>query len=253
MRSFIPGMMQKRSMFQQICILSVIAWLFFAASLASCWAVEADGSAGLADVSILFGMKRWSPYAAGFGIGVLSWAAFLLMGQGLGASSSFVKTSGMFEKAISGEKVAQKAYYQEFPPRIDRGWMIVAGIVVGSFSVLETLGRLSLQGHSSHVGSPVRYQRIDPDYPGFYRRHHLDHRRAMGRRLHQWTRDNRNPAACGEQLDGIDLVFCRRRCHSVSHLQRLCRLTSSASARLPRPVLWMMTPRLAKSPCLAFT
>ena len=107
--------------------------LLFSASLASCWAVEGEGSAGPADVSVLLGMKRWSPYAAGFGIGVLSWVAFLLMGQGLGASSSFSKTSGMIEKAISGEKAAQKAYYREFPPRVDRGWMIVAEIVVGSF------------------------------------------------------------------------------------------------------------------------
>ena len=76
--------------------------------------------------------KRWSPYSAGVAIGVLSWLAFLLMGKGLGASSSFVKSSGMIEKVIGGEKAVQRAYYREVRPGINSGWMLVAGIVVGS-------------------------------------------------------------------------------------------------------------------------
>jgi uncharacterized protein len=77
--------------------------------------------------------KRWSPYTAGFAIGVLSWVAFLLMGKGLGASSSFAKTSAMLEKAIGGEKAAQKAYYRKVTPRINSGWMLVVGIIGGSY------------------------------------------------------------------------------------------------------------------------
>jgi hypothetical protein len=50
--------------------------------------------------------KRWSPYMAGLAIGVLSWVAFLLMGKGLGASSSFVKTSGM----IAGGMIYTRIY-----------------------------------------------------------------------------------------------------------------------------------------------
>lgn len=77
--------------------------------------------------------KRWSPYTAGVAIGVLSWIAFLLMGKGLGASSSFAKTSGMIEKAIGGENAAQKAYYRKVTPGINSGWMLVAGIIGGSY------------------------------------------------------------------------------------------------------------------------
>jgi uncharacterized protein len=77
--------------------------------------------------------KRWSPYASGIGIGVLSWFAFLLMGKGLGASSAFVKTSGMIEKVFNREKVEKNTYYEKISPSINSGWMIVAGIIAGSF------------------------------------------------------------------------------------------------------------------------
>jgi uncharacterized protein len=88
--------------------------------------------------------KRWSPYASGIGIGVLSWIAFLLMGKGLGASSSFVKTSGMIEKIFSGEKVEQMAYYQKLSPSINSGWMLVAGIIAGSFLSAKLSGDFHL-------------------------------------------------------------------------------------------------------------
>ena len=88
--------------------------------------------------------KRWSPYSAGVAIGVLSWAAFLLMGKGLGASSSFVKSSGMIEKAVGGEKAAQRAYYREVTPRINSGWMLVAGIIVGAYLSASLSGDFQL-------------------------------------------------------------------------------------------------------------
>ena len=88
--------------------------------------------------------KRWSPYATGVAIGILSWFAFLLMGKGLGASSSFVKTSGMIEKAFSGEKARQKAYYQVVSPGINSGWMLVAGIIGGAFLSAKLSGDFHL-------------------------------------------------------------------------------------------------------------
>lgn len=45
-------------------------------------------------------MKRWSPYVAGIGIGVLSWLVFLLSDNTLGASGSYAKTAGMLEKIL---------------------------------------------------------------------------------------------------------------------------------------------------------
>jgi uncharacterized protein len=75
---------------------------------------------------------RWSPYAAGIGIGMLSWLTFLISHEALGCSTAFSRTSGMIEKWLRGDKVAAKPYYQRLPLRIDWQWMLVTGILVGS-------------------------------------------------------------------------------------------------------------------------
>lgn len=78
-------------------------------------------------------MERWSPYAAGIGIGILSWMTFLLSDKAIGCSTAFARTSGMIEKLFRGKKVAEKAYYRQFVPEIDWEWMLVLGIFVGAF------------------------------------------------------------------------------------------------------------------------
>ncbi|MCF8037998.1 MAG: YeeE/YedE family protein [Desulfohalobiaceae bacterium] len=88
--------------------------------------------------------QRWSPYTTGICIGILSWIAFLLLGKGLGASSSFAATSGMIEKALFGKKAEEKAYYQKIPPVISSGWMLVAGILAGSFLSAKLSGDFQL-------------------------------------------------------------------------------------------------------------
>ncbi len=88
--------------------------------------------AALEDAANPLTRRRWSPYAAGIGIGILSWLAFLLSNHPLGVSTAFARTSGMIQKPIQGEKVEEKAYYQKFPPRIDWEWMLVAGLIVGA-------------------------------------------------------------------------------------------------------------------------
>jgi uncharacterized membrane protein YedE/YeeE len=75
---------------------------------------------------------RWSPYIVGFGIGVLSWLAFLLSDKTIGCSTAFTRTSGMIEKAARGSKVETKPYYRAFPPVVDWEWMLVLGVVIGS-------------------------------------------------------------------------------------------------------------------------
>lgn len=77
-------------------------------------------------------MKTWSPYAAGVGIGVLSWFAFLLSDHPLGVSTAFARTSGMIETAIRGDKARTRPYYQRFTPQIDWEWMLVIGLVCGA-------------------------------------------------------------------------------------------------------------------------
>ena len=97
------------------------------------WAVDVDVSTVQADDVSIFEMKRWSPYAAGFGIGVLSWLVFLLSDNTLGASGAYAKTAGMIERFFKGRQVEERAYYRENPPEIGWGWMLLAGVVIGSF------------------------------------------------------------------------------------------------------------------------
>ena len=75
---------------------------------------------------------RWSPYAAGIGIGILSWFTFLISKKPLACSTSFAKTSGMIERLFLGEKVALKPYYQKIGLAVDWQWMLVVGIIIGS-------------------------------------------------------------------------------------------------------------------------
>jgi uncharacterized membrane protein YedE/YeeE len=96
-------------------------------------ATAAEGGPEAAGVLSIWQMKRWSPYAAGIGIGVLSWLVFLLSDNTLGASGSYAKTAGMIEKLLRGPKVEGRAYYRENPPEIGWGWMLLAGLVVGAF------------------------------------------------------------------------------------------------------------------------
>jgi len=75
---------------------------------------------------------RWSPYLAGIGIGILSWLTFLISQKPLACSTTFARSSGMIEKAIWGNKVAEKPYYKEIKLGIDWQFMLVIGIILGS-------------------------------------------------------------------------------------------------------------------------
>ena len=77
-------------------------------------------------------LKSWSPYAAGIGIGILSWFAFLLSDHPLGVSTAYARSSGMIETAIRGEKARNRPYYQKFAPEIDWEWMLVIGLIMGA-------------------------------------------------------------------------------------------------------------------------
>ena len=88
---------------------------------------------------------RWSPYAVGFGIGILSWFTFLISQKPIGCSTAFARTSGMLEKLFRGDKVEQKAYYQQFKPAVDWEWMLVFGIIIGSFISAILSGDFSFQ------------------------------------------------------------------------------------------------------------
>jgi uncharacterized membrane protein YedE/YeeE len=88
---------------------------------------------------------RWSPYAVGIGIGILSWFTFLISNKPLGCSTSFARTAGMIEKAIRGKQVELKPYYQQVKPTIDWQWMLVVGVVIGAFAASMLSGTFHLQ------------------------------------------------------------------------------------------------------------
>ncbi|MFO7639328.1 MAG: YeeE/YedE thiosulfate transporter family protein [bacterium] len=75
---------------------------------------------------------RWSPYAVGIGIGILSWLSFLISRKPLACSTSFAKTSGMIEKLFSRKKVDLKPYYRKIGLAVDWQWMLVSGVILGS-------------------------------------------------------------------------------------------------------------------------
>lgn len=59
----------------------------------------------------LLRQRRWNPYAAGIGIGVLSWITFALMHQALGVSTTIAKVPGAVIGTIAPEHVLGNAYW----------------------------------------------------------------------------------------------------------------------------------------------
>jgi uncharacterized membrane protein YedE/YeeE len=90
-------------------------------------------------------MARWSPYAVGIAIGILSWFTFLLSNKTIGCSTAFSRTAGMIERLFRGDKVLRNPYYQKTAPKIEWGWMLVAGAVIGGFVSAQLSGQFEFQ------------------------------------------------------------------------------------------------------------
>ncbi|MCP5101772.1 MAG: YeeE/YedE family protein [bacterium] len=89
-------------------------------------------------------MDMWSPYAVGIGIGILSWFAFLLSNKPVSCSTALARTSGMVEKLFRGKKVENKEYYKKFPPKVQWDWMLLLGVLIGSFLSTQLSGTFEL-------------------------------------------------------------------------------------------------------------
>lgn len=90
-------------------------------------------------------MKQWSPYVAGVGIGILSWFTFLLSDKPIGCSTAFARTSGMIERLFRGNTVAEKPYFVKFAPVVDWEWMLLVGVILGSFASARLSGQFQIQ------------------------------------------------------------------------------------------------------------
>ena len=80
----------------------------------------------------LLAKKAWSPYMAGALTGAVLVLSVWLTGKYFGASTTFVRSAGMVEKAFGAERVATLEYFVKEAPKIDWQWMFVAGILIGS-------------------------------------------------------------------------------------------------------------------------
>lgn len=59
-------------------------------------------------------MPRWSPYAVGAGIGVLSWVTFAWMGKALGTSTTMARAAGAVERVVASDHVYANSYYAKY-------------------------------------------------------------------------------------------------------------------------------------------
>ena len=78
------------------------------------------------------GDAGWSPYLAGALSGLVLVLSVLIAGKYFGASTSFVRSTGMIEGLLAPERVSQLAYFKGETPKIDWQWMFVFGIFIGS-------------------------------------------------------------------------------------------------------------------------
>lgn len=59
-------------------------------------------------------LQRWSPYAVGICIGVLSVITFSVMDKSIGTSTTMVRTSGALERIVSPEHVSENEYFTKY-------------------------------------------------------------------------------------------------------------------------------------------
>lgn len=90
--------------------------------------------------------KPWNPYLAGALAGLVSIGSVWFTGKYFGASTTFVRTTGMLEKLVSPERVAQMEYFIKEVPKVDWQSMFLVGIFVGALIAASSDGSFRLQG-----------------------------------------------------------------------------------------------------------
>lgn len=78
-------------------------------------------------------LERWSPYVLGVLIGLLNVGSLLISKKVLGASTSYMKFGGIIYKTLNKEKVERNTYYKKTELELDRGIMLVFGIILGAY------------------------------------------------------------------------------------------------------------------------
>jgi uncharacterized protein len=76
--------------------------------------------------------KPWSPYLAGALAGLVSIGSVWFTGKYFGASTTFVRTTGMIENTVNPERVAMMEYFIKEAPKVDWQTMFLVGIFIGA-------------------------------------------------------------------------------------------------------------------------
>ena len=86
------------------------------------------------------------PYLAGFGLGLVLLAAFLVMGRGIGASGAFGSSAAGVTAAISPERAQASAYFSRYLGGTGpwSEWLLfeLIGVAIGGFVSALIAGRL---------------------------------------------------------------------------------------------------------------
>lgn len=88
----------------------------------------------------------WTPYLVGAGIGVLSWAAFVVVNNPLGITTALSQASGGVAATIWGSDfVTRNAYWAKNAFKLDYGMLFLAGTLLGGFLSALTAGTWKLE------------------------------------------------------------------------------------------------------------
>ena len=93
----------------------------------------------------VFRQRKWSPYAVGALIGLLSWFAFVSADKPLGVSTTMVRAVGFAETTIAAGHVNENAYFTKTKLKVDWQMMLVVGIFVGALSSALLSGDRSVE------------------------------------------------------------------------------------------------------------
>jgi uncharacterized membrane protein YedE/YeeE len=108
------------------------------------WAA-ARAAAGPAPVPAANQLGQWSPYAVGFGIGILSCISFLISNRPIGVSTAYAQTSGMIGRLVVGSRVDRMPYYRAVKPEIGWEWMLALGVLLGAWLSAVLAGDLRVE------------------------------------------------------------------------------------------------------------